>query len=369
MPDPFIIGLVGGLLILAILMAGFGPGGVLTGTAYGYGYYPPELVKDLKNTTAVGIEEKEFSKVYNFAFQVSNVKSTRTETVEQKKIFSGLMFGEDSIKLWMRTQDVESAVVSFHVKNTNGYGPLVVKVNGDVVFSQTLNIGDYIIELPKKEGIFDYNVEIAVGSSGVKMWAPAFYELENVRLEITSFVVSSSQVKFNLDEFQKFTRGELELHFDEHFGVAIIELNGKEIFRGPVDEFQLVKFSNMIGYENLLTIKSERNSRLVGNAVLKIFYNAPVSTKIQVPFNVSQSKYNTLRGYITFSVVDVSKAGGYVVKIYNGNDILYNQYMRAEEGYQSFTFTSRNVRVGENLLVIEAVDGGVFAVKNVGVRF
>jgi len=369
MPDPFIVGLVGGLILLAVLMGAFGPTGLLTGSGAAYGY-TPELVKDIKNATPVGVEEKEFSKVYNFAVQVSNVKQTRTESADYKKIFSGLMFGEDSLRFFMRADGVEDARVSFHVKNTNSYGPLVIKLNGESVFSETLNIGDYSIFLPKRDNLTDYNVEILAGSSGARMWAPAFYELENVKLDVTSYVLSSSQVKFTFDDFQKFTRGELELHFDEHFGTAIIELNGEEIFRGPADEFQLVKFSNRIGYQNLLTIKSEHDSKFTGSGTLKVFYTVPVVTKIELPFSVAESKYNSkLRGYIKFNIVDVSRAGGYTVKIYHDGSALYNQYMRAEEGYQSFTFTSRDVRIGENILVIESVDGAAFSVKDLQVRF
>ncbi|MBI5061035.1 MAG: hypothetical protein HZB67_01860 [Candidatus Aenigmarchaeota archaeon] len=365
MPDAFIVGLVGGLIILAVLMAAFGPG--FSVTAYGSAS-TPELVKNLSGATLVGEEEKEFSKVYNLDFAASNVKQTRTETAE-KKVYSGLMFGQDALRMWMRAEDVQDARVSFHVRNTNGYGPLIIKVNGNAVFSQVLNIGDYDIELPKDTNVSEYNVEISAGSSGARMWAPAFYELESVKLEITSYVLSSAQMKFTMDDFQKYSRGELQLQLDDRFGKIIVELNGREIFRGYAESFELVKFSDRIGYENLLTIKSERDSRFTGTATLNIYYKDIVKTKIELPFNITSRQYSDgLRGYIKFYLADVSRDGGYTVKIYNNGEQLFSDYQKAEEGYESFLFGKGNVRVGENLLVIEAVDKAAFYTRNVEVR-
>ncbi len=362
MPDAFVVGLVGGLMIIAILIAAFGPGFDMSG----YSAAPPvyKIAKNLTAATLVGEEEKEFSKVYTFDFDVSNVKRTRTEGTEYKKVYSGLFFGEDSLKLWMRAQDVEDARVSFRVTDTNGYGPLVIRVNGNAVFSEVLNIGEYSIELPVNESNYDYNVDILAGSSGARMWAPAFYELKDVNLEITSYAVSSSQVKFTMDDFQRFSRGEVQLQFDDRFGRAVVEMNGREIFRGSADEFQLVKFEDRIGYENLLTIKSERNSRFTGSGALKLYYKDYTTTKIEMPFDVTSQRQKS--GQIRFDIVDVQRSGGYTVKVYSGDELLFSEYHKAEEGEQRFSFRPAQ---GENKLVIEAVDRAAFYAKYVEVSF
>ena len=99
-----------------------------------------------------------------------------------------------------------------------------------------------------------------------------------------------------------------------------------------------------------------------------IFYTTSVENRVLYPFNVSKNQYIALgTGRIRFDVIDISRPGGFSLKIKYNEDTKMSEYATAEEKSYSFDFGKTNVGNGTNILVIESLDNSVFHIQDLEV--
>ena len=245
-------------------------------------------------------------------------------------------------------------------------------VNGEIVEKRDFDIGEYTIDINRAILDNEIFIEIYAESSGLRMWAPSYYELSDLSITVKGFAQNSFAYAFMItEEYNMFNEGRLELSFDENIGEIVITINDREVYSGPVKNLESFRFDkSYLRYgQNYMAIFAKENSKFSGNAKMLIFYKTIYPTRLEVPFSFNQTEYNKLKtGRITFDVIQVTSGGGVSVKIVNDNQVTYNAYGTLGEGSYEFTFDKSNVRIGTNILVIDSVDKGIFAIKNVAIR-
>ncbi|MEM7819450.1 MAG: hypothetical protein QXD48_01330 [Candidatus Aenigmatarchaeota archaeon] len=369
MADDFIVFLVVGLIILAVLMATFV--GIETPKEKDV-TYPTKTIESLEGSFIIGPKDISTFKPYDIGYFVADYLSGENiYNLGDRIIKNGLLFGETNVKYHI-SGNIDDLKILFTVKKTNNYGPLIIKLNGNIIDKSNFNEGEYTISINNEMLTNDIILEIAAESSGIRMWAPTFYELKDIKIIAKSFSQNSFAYNFFLiDEYNTFKEGRLELNLDENIGNIIITMNDHEIFSGPIKNVQSFKFDKShIRYgENYLRINAKENSSFVGHARMLIYYKTEYESRMEIPFNLNESEYKKLKtGAIVFDIVDIISPGGLSVKIVHENQVMYNQYAIAEERGYLFTFDKNNVKQGTNILIIQTVDNAVFAIKNIGIE-
>ena len=92
------------------------------------------------------------------------------------------------------------AVLRFYVNDSNGYGRLIVEVNGKEVYSN-YSLGWVEIQIYDfKEGYNEIN--IYAESSGMRMWAPTTYQLLNLELVVNDFKDNRVKIPFVVEDYE-----------------------------------------------------------------------------------------------------------------------------------------------------------------------
>jgi len=370
MADDFIVFLVAGLIIIAVLIAGFS---LYNWIPSGEKCCESNDIADFAGALIVGPRDILTYTPFDMGhFEANFEQGTNIYTLGDQVIKNGVLFGNNNFKYHIQSLYVEDVKIRFTVAETNNYGQLVIKVNGNVAESRNFAKGEYTINVDKALLNDDVFVEIYAESSGLRIWAPDYYELSDIRLIVSGFTQNSFAYAFSAyDEYNMFNEGRIELNMAENAGEIVISINDMELYSGPVKTTESIKFSkDYLRYgQNYVKIFAKENAVLSGNAKMIIFHSMIHDARLEVPFSFNQTEYNKLKtGTITFDVVNIIKGGGISVKIVSNNQVTYNAYTTADAGSYDFTFEKANVRVGANLLMIDSVDGAIFAVKNVAVR-
>ena len=365
MADEFIVGLVGGLVALALLLLLLGGGLVMPTTA---AVVEPEISvrPNITGATFVGFKDVESSKRFQFEYDISNALKDESQHFE-KRIYNGLLFGSDSVRAAFHVENMESFVINLKVKETNELGSLIIKVDNQIIYTNTLLPGDYEIPLDLRDFAPDFIIEIYAESSQWQIWAPTVYDVD---VTFVSKGYSSSVRIYNLvfDNPEVFTKGQLLLRSDVHLGDLAVQLNGKTIFNGSVERLITIPISK-IEKQNVLLLYADKDGVFEGAAVLALRFIETIETKFEMPLNISQQDYSKLPGEIRFKIVSVEKPGGFAVRIMSGDKTLYSDFARAEQRSYRFVFTKTEAQLGANRLIIEAVDGSAFWIKDLQVIF
>ncbi|MBI2971298.1 MAG: hypothetical protein HYY37_02665 [Candidatus Aenigmarchaeota archaeon] len=367
--DEFIGGLIGLLLVLAILM-------LVTGFVFApTPSVPPQPGVNLSGTYLVGpTGETALQRIAIGSFNISYIRSTRDIGLGSDYLHNGLLFGSNRMVYHLDEKDVESIDVFFTVAKTNSYAPLSIQVNGETVSERTYVPGEYTV--PIDRGLFNESVtvEIAPQSSSWRIWAPTVYALEDVTLRVRSF---SSQIKehdFDVFEtaYNNFQSGKITVMLDENVGQFNAEMNGQLIRSGAVKDVDVIRFNQSalkLG-KNTVAFKPELNSVFSGTANMSIEYTSGIVSFLEVPFNVTRLQWENLAtrsGTIRFTVVQVSKPGGLQVKLIGDSTELYSDFAKAEASQYEFKFGKNDVYLGANRVQIHSAAGALFSVKDVNV--
>jgi hypothetical protein len=373
MADDFLVFLVAGLIIIAVLIAGFAMYPFNWGAGEKKCCEPSQDILDFQGALFVGPKDIDTYRPYELGHFTADFESgLNIYTLGNKVIKNGVLFGDTDFRYHIESLHIEEVQIKFVVRDTNNYGPLVVKVNGIVLEERAFEKGEYTINAPVNILSDDMLVEIYATSSGLRLWAPTYYDLGDVRLLVKGFSQNSLAYSFTtIEEYNTFSEGRIELQLDENVGEIVITMNDREIYSGPVTNLQTFKFSkSYLNYgQNYMAIYAKENSRFSGTAKMLIFYKTIYDTRLDVPFSLNQTEFDKLKtGRITFDILSVTRGGGLSVKIACDNRVTYNAYADLAEGNYEFTFDKSNVRLGTNYLIIGSVDKGVFAIKNVAVK-
>ena len=366
--DEFVTFLIAGLVTIAIFLIFFG--GIVSWVPVPTTYPVYREVKNISGASLVGPESISAHKRYVTYFDVSYKQNDDIFYLGEKEIFNGLLFGNNALKYRLNLSDVKSMRIDFRITKTNEYGPLVIKINECVVKEDIYSPGEYNITLPSSVLNDLMNIEIYATSSGWKIWAPNIYRLENIKFVVNSFSRRENEFGFEVPEsvYNNFENGKIEIkRFEKSLGKLVIKLNANKIFSDNVADSLSLRFNKSKikpGY-NILLFDSSENSEFSGNADILIFYNEPKKHRIEMPFNITQSDYNTLKtGKIEFKIISLEEHGGLSVKIIHENETLFSAYETAEEKNYIFEFDKSHVNRGLNTVLIESVDDAVFSVAD-----
>jgi len=366
--------LVGGLIILAILLA-----------IFNIGYFPesrrafnytPSITKppEINETLAegwVGLKDVETYRIIDLGnVDTSYMSNEIVINVPDKDLFSGLLFGSNSIKIHVtKPDDFVGAYLEFDISDTNSYGRLTIKMNNKVIENKVMYIGHYKVPISQIDE--ETIIKIEPESSLWKLWAPTTYYLRNIKLVIQRLKEHHQQKPFIIyeNEFENLTRGWIDFNFDKYKGTLIIYLNGNEIYNdivtGPKHRVMIDK-DNFVPEENLLEFRSGENSNFTGTASLTIWYFKKEDLKIVQKFTINRSKYESMEnGIINFRITQKRRDGGISLKL-NGKQLCIadNCYPSIKEKSYRFYFDKNKAKIGENILELSAIDNGLFMVRN-----
>jgi hypothetical protein len=261
----FVYFLVGGLIILAILLAIFGTGADI-GTC-GTRACPPKQPQQ-------GIIE--VVKTFDIPeWRASNLLQRMSTDEVDKIIFNGLLFGEDKIRYDLSKTNLQDVRISFTVKSTNYYGRLLVRVNDQLLEARPFDPGQYEIVVPA-ELISDHMViEIAAESSAWRIWAPTVYVLENIKIAFTSYFSETSQFKFYLgEEYLNLEFAKVDVVLSENTGTLLVDINGRNIWTSPVANAQsiVLEKSDLRLGDNIIKFRAAPDSKFRGRGVIVVVY-------------------------------------------------------------------------------------------------
>jgi len=252
----FIYFLAAGLLILVVLLAAFGI----------------EIQKPAENKIGPGI----VSAVKTFtipAVLASDVLEAQRTDLESRWVQNGLLFGEEKITYTLVKSGLQGITVNFRITSANDIGKLIVKVNDKIIENRFLDPGEYSIKIDNSLLSDKNKIEIAAESSFWKIWAPNLYKMADINILYTSFSEDFSQYKFYLgEEFMALEFAKLDIVLGENVGTLIVELNGREIWKSPVNNLQSIRLDKVdlrLG-DNIVAFRAAKNSRFSGNGKIAV---------------------------------------------------------------------------------------------------
>lgn len=260
------------LIILAFILMGIGQ--------FPFGKSPTNIIF-ATSEISLGVEAKQ--SLRHVPLDDLSIGAFGNKTITELNdvlIQKGIIRG-DSQSLDFSGEEITKAFVSFEVEETNNYGDLIVKLNGQKIWGERAQEGIYTVELPDfQEG--DNSVEILASSSGLRIWAPNTYSLGSLKLIVASF--SSEEVKsfkaYNHEvDGWDFSRLVLPIYESNIEGDLIIEINGKEVYRDAPEkglpnqiDFDRKKLQIEKGDNTIIFKAEEGGSYSIKNAELIIFY-------------------------------------------------------------------------------------------------
>lgn len=367
--DEFLGFLVAGLVIMGVLIVAFG-----TNFYEVISPSPPTTLlryeeQNVAGGIPVGPENIVLTKFYDLGdINISHTKFDREFLAPSKHLFNGLLFGSNEIRFSFEApEDMQSAMLHFEVEEANGYAPLEVIVNGEVVARKDYAAGAYDIPLDAQSS---YDIKIQPLSSGWRIWAPAVYELARVKATTRSRALQSKVFNFELEkeEYENFFEGRITLELDKFAGKLNAFVNNKMVYDDEIigSPKTLVFTNQMLVKKNVLELKATNNSIFAGTASLSILYSSKKEHYVEVPFNLTDKAYDKMgTGRIQFDVISIDKAGGISIRIVSSGVITFGKYGDVERKTYSYPITKQDVRAGQNALRIESVGDAVFNVKNV----
>jgi hypothetical protein len=301
----FLVGGIGFILVVMLIFVGLDAssvGGILTPDTR-------TVISSTDKSFPVGPENVEAFVPYHLNFNVSNTAGEKTYDLGNEKIFSGILFGSNSLKYHTTATSPDFLRISFSVEDTNSYAPLTVKVNNKEVKKSVFTRGDYTFDVDKSFLSDEMDVEIIADSSTWKFWAPTVYELGSIKLETESFNEKSYVFNFDLaDKFSTFKSGRMNMNLHENKGKITVTINGNKLFDDIPSDFQNIEFfkEKIVNGTNSIEMRASEGGEFVGNAVLAVKYTSTHENKVFQTFDVTNNTYNNfLGGELSFVVSDV----------------------------------------------------------------
>jgi hypothetical protein len=317
----------------------------------------------------VGSEEVEVYQTYRFNnVNVSHIKQEKDNVVGGRTLFHGVLFGKQDMKITMDAPEhLEEIYMTFRVNDTNRYGALEIKINGETIRKEVYTTGDYVIEMPVLDS---YDIEIVPESSGWRFWSPSVYILENIQIHTAAFSNIKATYEFDVepDVYEGLTKGEIFFNLDDFQGDAYVTLNGKQIFNRSMLRATAVGYFNKDVFEpgkNRITFEAGENSLLAGDIELHAYHIRSRQYAFETEFNISNAAYRDFRGRLSFNVPEIVAYGGIAVSIYYNNELYYKEYDNLEEKTYIYPLTKGDVGEGVNRVRIEAVQDGAFYLSDV----
>ena len=355
MANDFVYFLVGGLVIVGIMLDLLGMNFV--------GEPAGSTLLGVGSPVFVGSNYFDNVETLTASFGADNYLQTSVFSIGARRVTNGLLFGYNPIK--MDVGDAEIVQVSFDITNTNSYGALMIMIDDKTVFEQLLAPGHY--EFTFGPGS---KVEIAPRNSEWRIWAPALYDLENVRIAANVYPREMSTYTFKLNEPEKVEEARIDFSLYDNSGMLVVKLNGDIVYNGAVNQRQSIYIDrSKLDDLNIITFDAGHDSRFTGLATIALTKRTLQEKRMSATINLSDSEYVKFSGgMLAFDVVDVFSPGGYTIKIVNGNRVLLNEYVKLERGYFEFALNKQSLQPGLNTIIITPLDNAAFNVQGLTTR-
>ncbi len=227
--------------------------------------------------------------------------------------------------------EISSTTFEAEVVDTNGYAPLFIYLNGKEVWKGYAKKGEKIVvPLPMDLIRASNTLKISCGSSGWRIWAPAYYVLENI--QIAEKVSTGEKVSLSFE----LTPAELANFYSANFyspivpkipGEMVITLNGeKVIYRGvPNMKIFVVPFSSGLKEgENTLEIQLLSDGEYEFRDPQVVIINQKNATAgVSYPLNIPQDYLRALKSGVLVGEIEikVNKAGDTPLTIILSSDV------------------------------------------------
>lgn len=351
MADEFVYFMVGGLAIIGILFVVFGFSGVGFAGQSGFNnvYYTSPVL--------IGVVPVDSVQTLSASFTADNYIRNDAFDLGQRKISNGLLFGDTPVRLSIDSQFTK---VAFDVTKTNGYGDMIFRMDGNIVDRETLAEGHYEFDLGAGKVL-----EIQAENSEWRMWAPAVYELDNLRViasnypnERTTYAFDTNRADVNAVRF--------DFHMLSNAGRLVVKLNGNTIYDGAINDEQSINVDpSLLDNTNILTFDAGQDSKFEGRVTIALTHRTLDLRDFVADINMSGSDYSRFsKGTVSFDVTNIYSPGGYSVSIVNGGQLLAKEYVKLEKGFFVMNVDTSSLRAGLNQFIVTPVDGASFAIQN-----
>jgi hypothetical protein len=392
--DEFYMFLIIGLLtITAMVVLMVGDIGIdvgVNGTDYGNGgghdhittttYHTVTTVINRESDSIVGLQNVETWRSIKLGRINASYASNQVITNGGwKYLFNGLLFGKTTLELnpSMDSSNVLGAFLRFDVVKTNGYGNLMIKVNGQIISNRKFTPGSYIITLNLSTLGTENRIEFIPFSSSWKIWAPSVYSLNNVEFGYQTKNLVTTDIPFMIyqDETSAMgsKKGRIVLDLDEHTGNLSILLNGEQVYSGTAKAYESIYFdeSKLKVGQNNVGFYTEDQGDFEGNATMIVYYDTTRDNEAFLDFVINQSDYDKLKtewAVVKFTVSRITNPGGLTVinedESKKDYTIAYD-LLSAKDYY--FYFNSSQSSLGKNTIRIKSVDNSVFYVRDLAI--
>jgi hypothetical protein len=264
-----------------------------------------------------------------------------------------------------------------------GEGRLIVKVNGNVVYSEKTSPGKVVISVDKNI-LKKYNViEISSGMPGLQFWTTSVYNIEKVEFGVNVYGNLVKQYYFTLypSELKNFAGGQVKFNLEESDGSGnlIIKINGNDLFRGiPSGSFtqDFEAFDvGLVNGVNKIEFLTERDTTYKLDDVQVIINHRELASKTRAfSFKITDSDFKRLesgrKGRISFVLLDSDFNGNLAIKTIDaeGNEHQLDYIQSYAVGKTlSVYFGPNDVKVGTNYVQFSVVGNGVFTLSNLEV--
>lgn len=226
----FIPVLIAAVLLFAVLMIAFGDW-ILTSPSY-QTYY--------NDTTVTYTSTVHLGENFNISAGKGPTQLTYITGIISQGILSSIKkeysFAADTVTA------SSGGRIDLEVTNTNLYGPLYVKVNGNIIHSNYSRIGMHTVYIPKQYLEPNNYVEISAGSSGWRIWAPTVYIFRaNTSIDYFGDTVRNFEFSMTKTEYDTILDAQLVVDIAEYEGKGrpIYTVNGYEIYRGTARDITI----------------------------------------------------------------------------------------------------------------------------------
>ncbi|MBI4895470.1 MAG: hypothetical protein HY831_03170 [Candidatus Aenigmarchaeota archaeon] len=365
--NEFIIALLVGLMLIAVGVVifnsqiGFSP----YGSSYTMNQYRDyQIGYDIISSDSgrsILIGNMQYVNVKTTDLGTFDISTTSDRIIVNKVLFNGVLFGDNSIVINGYIRDIQ-----LNIKNTNGYGNLIVTTSAEgkktVVVDKKLGIGKYQIPI-ETDGV----LEIKDSSSAWRIWAPTIYD---VTVDTNVLYAKTFRKNFTLEA--NVSRADLHLFFTNAQGKIRVRVNDRIVLEREVAQEELISFDRSELFDNNnVVIDAWDGSSFTGRAIVEKHILNEAVGRVELGFYLNETDYNWVvrkPGKITFDIVRIDKPGQFVLKIRNsnGNVVLTRTLDTSQQSYEEY-YTASHVKPGNNTVIIEAVDGSLFWIRDLKV--
>jgi len=206
----------------------------------------------------------------------TEVKATRpleTSFFVQNGFFFGSTEYERRVELDKKLADnLNYASLRFGVSKTNNYGSLEFIMNNRTLYSENPIPGDYSINLSQMDPVSV--IYVRTTSSAWRVWAPARYEISNMKLDLSYNTKENPSYEFDVPHYVYDSYYKGELKFNSIYPAdLVVYLNGAEIYsKAASGQTTITLGRNAITPEaNIIEFDSLNDYRLE-NAKIYLYY-------------------------------------------------------------------------------------------------